>query len=100
MYPVNEPIRIEYQPAGGGTGLTVGFEILDETGAKDVENFPDAFLAEISLTVGTIYQGSFIPDEVGIWTIRIADSFGGLAIKQYVVTKDIEGMLAVPAMVA
>ena len=100
MYPVNKPIRVEYQPAGGGTGLIAGYEVIDETGVKDIINYPDTILTEIPLTVGTIYQGSFTPDETGIWTIRIIDSLGGLAIKQYVVTKDIEAMLAIPAMVA
>jgi len=100
MYTVNQPIRIEYQPAGGGTGLTAGYEVLDETGVKDIVNYPDALLTEIPLTVGSIYQGEFTPDAVGVWTVRIADSLGGLAVKQYIVTKDIEKLLSIPAMVA
>jgi hypothetical protein len=100
MAIVNEPVRVEYQPAGGTAGLTVGFEILDETGNKDIVNFPDALLTEKPLTVGVLYQGEFIPDETGTWTVHIADSAGGTAIKQYVVVHDIEKLLAVPAMVA
>ena len=100
MYILNKPIRIEYQPAGGEIGLTVGYEVLDETGNKDLVDYPDALLTEISLTVGSIYQGEFIPDEIGTWTIHIADSVGGLALKQYVVNKDIEKLLSAPAMVA
>lgn len=99
-YIVNQPIRVEYQPAGGVTGITVGFEILDETGTKDLENFPDSLLAEIPLTVGTIYQGEFTPDKIGIWTVHIADSVGGTGIKQYVVVKDIENLIIIPAMIA
>ena len=100
MYIVSQPIRIEYQPAGGGTGLTIGYEVLDETGVKDVVDYPDSLLTEIALSIGSIYQGEFTPDKVGIWTIRIADSVGGLAVKQYVVINDIEKMLSVPVMVA
>ena len=100
MYIVNQPIRVEYQPAGGGTGLTVGYEVIDETGVKDIINYPNALLTETTMTIGSIYQGEFTPDEVGIWTIRIADSLGGLALKQYVVIKDVEKLLSIPAMVA
>jgi len=100
MYMVNKPIRVEYQPPGGGIGLTVGYEVLDETGIKDIINYPDAFLTEITLTIGSIYQGFFTPDEIGIWTVHVADSVGGLAVKQYVVTKDVEKLLSVPVMVA
>jgi len=100
MYTLNKPIRIEYQPAGGGIGLTVGYEVLDETGVKDIVNYPDTVLTEIPLTVGSIYQGYFTPDEVGTWTVHIADPLGGLAVKQYVVTKDIEKLLSIPAMIA
>ena len=100
MYILGKPIRIEYQPAGGSTGLTVGYEILDETGVKDIVNYPDALLAEIVLAVGSIYQGEFTPDAVGTWTVRIADSAGGLAVKQFVVIKDIENLIVVPAMIA
>ena len=100
MARVNEAIRVEYQPAGGTAGLTVGFEILDETGNKDLVNYPDALLSEKSLTVGVLYQGEFIPDETGIWTVHIADSDGGTAIKQYVVEKNVENLLIIPAMIA
>lgn len=99
-YKVNQPIRVEYQPAGGTGGLTAGIEIFDETGEKDVANFPDALLTEKVVVGGSIYQGEFTPDEIGIWSIHIADSDGGTAIKQYVVSKDIESLFSSPAMIA
>ena len=99
-YIVNQPIRVEYQPAGGTAGLTVGFEILDETGAKDVINYPDSLLTEIPLTVGVLYQGEFTPDVIGTWTVHVTDSLGGNSIKQFVVVKNIENLIIIPAMVA
>ena len=98
-YVVNKPIRIEYQPAGGEAGLTVGVEILDETGGKDTQDFPDMLLTEMVLVGSSMYRGEFTPDEIGIWTVHIADSAGGTAIKQYVVVKDIENLIISPAMV-
>lgn len=98
-YIVNQPIRIEYQPAGGTAGLTVGVEIFDETGEKDTHDFPDALLTEIVLVESSMYRGEFTPDEIGTWTVHIADSASGTAIKQYVVVKDIEKMIISPAMV-
>jgi hypothetical protein len=100
MYIVNRPIRIEYQPVGGTAGLTVGVEYFDETGEKDLVNYPDALLIEIVVVNSSMYRIEFTPDEVGTWTVHIADSAGGTAIKQYVVIKDIEGMLIIPAMIA
>ena len=96
---VNHPIRIEYQPAGGIASLTVGVEIFDETGEQDLENFPNALLIEKVLIGSSMYRGEFIPDEVGTWSVHIADSAGGTAIKQYVVVKDIEKMNIIPAMI-
>lgn len=98
-YVVNKPIRVEYQPAGGIAGLTVGYEIFDETGEKDNSDFPDALLTEMVLVGSSMYRGQFTPDEVGTWTVHIADSAGGTAIKQYIVVKDIENMINIPAMV-
>lgn len=98
-YVVNQPVRIEYQPAGGIAGLTVGVEILDETGEKDTQDFPDFLLDEMVLVGSSMYRGAFTPDEIGTWTIHIADSAGGTAIKQYVVIKDVEKMIISPAMV-
>jgi len=99
-YIVNQPIRVEYQPAGGTAGLTVGMEILDETGEKDIVNFPDILFTEFPLVGGSMYRGELIPDVVGTWTVHIADSLGGTAIRQYVVVRDIEHILNAPAMVA
>lgn len=100
MYIVNQPIRVEYQPVGGTAGLTVGVEYLDETGVKDIVNFPDAILTEIVLVGSSMYRAEFTPDEVGTWTVHIADSAGGTAIKQYIVNKDIENMPISPAIIA
>jgi hypothetical protein len=99
-YTVNQPTRVEYQAAGGTAGLTVSVEILDENGFTDTVNFPVFALTEMPLAGGSIYQGTFTPDEVGIWTARISDSDGGSIIKQYIVKKDIENLLIAPAMVA
>jgi len=96
---INQPIRIEYQPAGGVAGLTVGAEIFDETGEKDTHDFPDILLDEMVLVGSSMYRKEFTPDEVGTWTVHIADSAAGTAIKQYVVVKDIEKMITIPAMV-
>ena len=100
MHVVNRPIRVEYQPAGGTGGLTVGVEYFDETGEKDLVKYPDALLVEVVLVGSSMYRIEFTPDEVGTWTVHLADSFGGTAIKQYTVVKDVEKMLIVPAMVA
>ena len=54
---------------------------------------------EIVLVGSSMYRGEFTPDQIGTWTVHIADSAGGTAIKQYVVVKDIEKMIIVPAMV-
>jgi len=99
-YIVNKPIRVEYQPAGGTAGLTVGMEILDETGDKDIVNYPDVLFDEIPLVGGSMYRKELIPDTIGTWTVHIADSLGGTAIRQYVVVRDIEHILTAPAMVA
>lgn len=99
-YKVNQPIRVEYQPAGGTAGLTVSVEILDETGFTDTQDFPVLSLTEVPLAGSSMYQGSFTPDEIGIWTVHISDSAGGTSIKQFVVVKDIENLLANPVMIA
>lgn len=99
MYLVNQPIRIEYQPAGGLADLTVGVEIFNEIGEKDLIDFPNALLTEIVLVGSSMYRGKFIPDKIGTWTVHIADSNGGTAIKQYVVIKDINNLIIIPAMI-
>jgi len=100
VYIINRPIRVEYQPVGGTAGLTIGIEYFDETGNKDIVNYPDALLVEVLLVGSSMYKVEFTPDEVGTWTIHLADSAGGTAIKQYVVIKDIENLLTIPAMIA
>ncbi len=45
-YKVNHAIRVLYQAIGTGTGLTVTMEIFDETGVKDLINFPDVTMVE------------------------------------------------------
>ena len=97
---VNQPIRVEYQPVGGTSGLTVNTVILDENGVTDEIDFPIFPLTELPIAGKSMYQGEFTPDTVGTWSVYIVDSDGGTAIKQYVVVKDIENMLAAPVMVA
>ena len=81
-YAVNEVIQVTYQTDGAKSGETVIMEIFDETGAKDIINFPDITMTEI-LTTGR-YDGSFIPDAQGEWVIMISyDSGKGKIVKQY-----------------
>jgi len=62
--------EVTYQAAGSTTGLTdVTMEIYDETGAKDISNFPDVVMSEIG-TTGR-YAGSFTPDAEGKWRVMI-----------------------------
>ncbi len=81
-YAVNEVIDITYQTDGAKSGETVTLEIFDETGVKDLTNFPDITMTEI-LTTGR-YGGSFTPDVQGEWIIMISYSSGkGKTVKQY-----------------
>lgn len=81
-YKVGEEIRVVYQAPGAATGETVTMEIYDETGAKDVVNFPDVTMTEVG-TKGR-YRGTFTPDVEGEWEIQIALSSGdGGIVKQY-----------------
>jgi hypothetical protein len=82
LYKLNEAIKFTYQAANATTGLTVTMEIFDETGAKDLINFPDVTLTEIG-TTGR-YVGSLTPDATGVWTIMAAAAGGsGKIVKQY-----------------
>lgn len=70
QYKVNEIIEVTYQATGATSGLTdIKMEIYDETGAKDVNTFPDVIMAEIGVTGR--YKGSFTPDVKGKWRIMI-----------------------------
>ena len=81
-YAVNEVIQVTYQTDGAKSGKTVIMEIFDETGAKDIINFPDVTMTEI-LTTGR-YDGSFTPDAQGEWVIMVSyDSGKGKIVKQY-----------------
>jgi hypothetical protein len=81
-HKVNEAIRIVYQPDGAKTGETVTTEIFDETGAKDVVNFPDLVHTEIG-TTGR-YEGQFTPDTEGNWTTMTSYSSGkGKVVRNY-----------------
>jgi len=44
-------------------------EIYDETGVKDIPNFPDVVMTEIGVTGR--YFGSFTPDVAGKWRVMI-----------------------------
>jgi len=83
-YKVNEVIDVVYQADKATSGLLdVTMEIYDETGAKDIVNFPDVVMTEVG-TTGR-YVGSFTPDAVGEWKIMIAYNSGskGQVVKQY-----------------
>lgn len=69
-YKVNAVREVTYQAAGSTPGLTdVTMEIFDETGAKDIPNFPDVVMTEIDSTGR--YKGSFTPDTEGKWRVMI-----------------------------
>lgn len=78
-YQINQAIKVFYQAAGTGTGLTVTMDVYDEADVKDVAQ--SGTMTEIG-TTGR-YQKSFTPDAVGDWHIEISDSAGGEAVKQY-----------------
>ncbi len=81
-YKVSEAIQVTYQTDGAKTGETVTMEIFDETGSKDIINFPDVTMTEID-TTGR-YSGSFTPDVEGEWVVMISYSTGkGKIVKQY-----------------
>lgn len=83
-YKVNEAIDVVYQSNRAKTGLTdVTMEIYDETGAKDIVNFPDVVMTEVG-TTGR-YTGTFTPDAEGEWKVMIAYNSGnrGHRVKQY-----------------
>ncbi len=81
-YKINEAIQVTYQTDGAKSGETVTMEIFDESGAKDIVNFPDVTMTEIS-TTGR-YTGSFTPDAEGEWVVMISYGSGkGKIVKQY-----------------
>lgn len=68
---VNEPVELTYTAKKHTTGLVdVTAEILDETRSKDIVNFPDIVLTELTDFPGT-YYGSFTPDATGVWTVKV-----------------------------
>ena len=85
-YKVNESIQVMYQAAGAATSLTPLMEIYDETGVKDIVNFPDVNMTEIGSSGR--YTGSFTPDQEGEWSVQISDVNGGKVVKQFSVGKD------------
>jgi len=68
-YKKDEAIKVIYQAAGAETGATIDMEIYDESGAKDVVNFPDVVMSEIGASGR--YEGSFTPDAIGDWSVQI-----------------------------
>lgn len=80
---VGEIIEVTYQAAGAVTGLLdVTMEIYDETGVKDVVNFPDVTMTEIGSSGR--YEGSFTPDQQGKWRIMINSATKpGKMVKDY-----------------
>ena len=81
-YKIGEEIKVTYQAPGALTGQIVIMEIYDETGAKDIVNFPDVTMTEVGAK--GCYRDSFTPDEGGNWEIIVAlDNGEGQAVKQY-----------------
>ena len=82
-YLVSEAIQVTYQPAKAESGLLdVTMEIYDETGAKDIINFPDVTMTEIG--VSGRYTGSFTPDAEGEWVVMVSHSSSkDQVVKQY-----------------
>ena len=73
-FKLGAAIAIRYQAPNAVTGLAPVAEIFDETGAKDLVNFPDVVLTEIGATGR--YVGSYVPDADGEWLIQINDGTG------------------------
>lgn len=81
-YLVGEAIQVTYQTDGAKSGETVTMEIFDETGSKDLANFPDVTMTEIP-TTGR-YKNIFTPDAEGEWVVMISYGSGkGKIVKQY-----------------
>ena len=93
FYSLGNAIRVVYQAPKAKSGETVTMEIYDETGNKDIVNFPDVVMGEIG-TTGR-YEGTFTPDAPGNWTVMIHyDVDKGPSVKQYrVLYTDVEGTL-------
>jgi hypothetical protein len=96
-HKVNEAILVVYQAPNKETGLTITMEIYDETGAKDIPNFPDVTMTERGSS--GIYDGSFTPDVVGDWAVVCHKADGtGSVVKHYSVgnfnVNDLGGGLA------
>lgn len=102
MYIINNPIRVDYQPAGASAGLVVKMEILDETGYTDETNYPVVTMVELPLAGGSIYRSEFTPDTVGIWEVRVfVEGRTESLIKQYVVNAvNMEGLISAPPTIA
>lgn len=83
---VGEEIRVDYQPAGASSGLTVKMEILDETGYTDTTDYPVVTMTELALAGGSIYRGTFTPDAAGTWEVRVyVEGRTESTIKQYII---------------
>ena len=76
VYKVSEAIQVTYQAINAVSALTtLVMEIYDETGAKDVGNFPDVVMAEVGSSGR--YTGTFTPDAEGVWIIQIENTADG-----------------------
>lgn len=81
-YKISEPILVIYQAPNKATGLTITMEIYDETGAKDIPNFPDVAMTERGSS--GVYDGSFTPDAGGDWAVVCHKADGtGQVLKHY-----------------
>jgi hypothetical protein len=72
---INNSVQVIYQAPKAQTGLTVTMEIIDETGAKDIVNFPDVTMVETPAASGR-YVGTFTPDALGVWRVDVAHTSG------------------------
>lgn len=89
VYKAGKEIKVYYQAAGAGTGLTIEMLVFDELQA--LSNFTTDITPGQSLVampeVGTSgrYRATFAPDVEGDWMIQIRDSAtdSGKVVKHY-----------------
>lgn len=89
-YKVGEAIEVVYQALNAKSASTIHMEIYDETHTLVV----GGPIVLMELGASGRYYGSFIPDEVGEWTVEIQESDGtGKVVKAFSVgTKNIQDL--------
>lgn len=78
-YKVDDPIKVEYQASGAGSGLIVNMTVFDELDVEDVAQ--STVMAEKGSTGR--YVATFTPDAEGEWSVHIVDSAGGKGVRQF-----------------